>query len=47
MSISRYLAIPLLAAASLAVSTMLLPIKPAGAQHHDRAGAAPISVSAG
>mgnify|MGYP001186430229 CR=1 FL=1 len=47
MTISRYLAIPLLAAASLAVSMMLLPIQPAGAQHHDRAGAAPITASAG
>lgn len=47
MTISRYLGIPLLAAASLAVSTLLLPIKPAGAQDRDSAGAAPISASAG
>ena len=47
MTISRYLGIPLLAAASLAVSMMLLPIEPAGAQDAERAGSAPISSSAG
>lgn len=40
MTISRYFAIPLLAATSLAISMMLLPIQPAGADGRDNASVA-------
>jgi hypothetical protein len=47
MTISRYLAIPLLAATSLAVSLMLLPIEPAGARAQGNASVAPMATKAG
>ena len=46
MTISRYIAIPLLAATSLAVSLMLLPIKPTGADAQSTAQAGPITANA-
>lgn len=47
MTISRYIAVPLLAATSLAVSLMLLPIEPTGAHAQSNAQAAPIAAHAG
>ncbi len=47
MTISRYIAIPLLAATSLAVSSMLLPIEPTGAHAQSQVVVAPITASAG
>ncbi len=47
MTISRYLGIPLLAATSLAISMMLLPIQPAGADGQHNASTAPAISAAG
>lgn len=47
MTISRYIGIPLLAATSLAVSMMLLPIQPAGAQGQGSTSTAPVISTAG
>ena len=47
MTISRYIGIPLLAATSLAVSMVLLPIKPTHAEVQGSTGAVPVSANAG
>ncbi len=47
MTISRYLGIPLLAATSLAISMMLLPLQPAGAQAESISKVAPVAAKAG
>ncbi len=47
MTISRYIGIPLLAASSLAVSLMLLPIEPAGAHAQSHVDIAPMAANAG
>ncbi len=47
MTISRYIGIPLLAATSLAVSMMLLPIEPTGARAQSHVDVAPMAANAG